>query len=229
MGYSQAGFTEIVGVDIVPQPNYPFEFHRVGALGVLEHFLAFRSDDTISNWPMGGDFDLIHASPPCQAYSRMRHLPWLSGKEYPELIEPTRLMLQQTGLPWVMENVEDAPLATASTLFDEHGTLLCGRMFDLALYRHRKFESSFPLPRPDHPRHEDTILGGRYLNKRYSQTGGTAGVISVVGHTAGIMKFAPTAMGIDWMKRDEITQAIPPAYTKFIGEQFLDQVRSSSP
>jgi DNA (cytosine-5)-methyltransferase 1 len=217
MGYHRAGFDEIVGVDIAPQPHYPFTFIQADALHPPVDL---------------ADFDLIHASPPCQAYSRMRHLPWLKDKDYPDLIPPTRALLSQVATSWVIENVEDAPLARRSSLFGDHGTLLCGQMFPQhqGLYRHRVFETSFPIARPDHPRHRQTIHGGRFLNKRYSQSGGVAGVIPIVtvaGHTTGMMRFAPQAMGIDWMTRDELTQSIPPAYTEYVGAQFLTGATTS--
>ena len=209
MGYHRAGF-DVVGVDIKPQPHYPFEFVQADAM----------------TYPLAG-FDAIHASPPCQFYSRMRHLPWLKGREYPDLIPPTRAMLEATDVPWVMENVEDAPIERASNLWGRHGVWLCGLMFGLPLYRHRAFETTFPVHGLPHPRHTQTILGGRYLNKRYSQSGGVAGVVpivSVAGHTTGMMQYAPAAMGIDWMQPDELTQAIPPAMTEFIGEQLLESL-----
>jgi len=205
VGYHRAGF-DVVGVDIKPQPHYPFEFIQGDALKPPVRF---------------EDCDAIHASPPCQAYSRMRHLPWLRGKDYPDLIPPTRRMLEPLPVPWVMENVEDAPLERASNLFGQHGTWLCGLMFGLPLYRHRVFESTVSLAHPPHPRHRQTILGGRYLNKRYSQSGGVAGVVPIVT----VAGQAPRAMGIDWMNRNELTQAIPPAYTQFIGEQLMEHLR----
>ena len=216
MGYHRAGF-DVVGVDIKPQPRYPFEFRQGDALQV-------PWDDLIQ-------FDAIHASPPCQAYSRMRHLPWLKDKVYPDMIPATRKMLETTDVPWIIENVEDAPLERASTLFGGHGVWLCGQMFGLPLYRHRAFETTFPVAPLAHPRHQQTILGGRLLNKRYSQTNGVTGVIpivSVAGNTAGMMRYAPAAMGIDWMRREELTQAVPPAYTEFIGEQLLSVLRGAA-
>jgi DNA (cytosine-5)-methyltransferase 1 len=225
MGYhrafERAGYdVETVGVDIEPQPRFPFTFVQGDALDP-----PVRLED----------FDFVHASPPCQGYSRMRHLPWLKDRVYPLLIDPTREMLKRTGVPWVIENVEDAPLEKASTLFGEHGVWLCGRMFDLPLYRHRIFESSFPIAQPHHPKHEEVIFGGRNLNSRYSQGGhgGVVGVLkqgveimSIAGHTSGVtVAKASKALGIDWMRRDELTQAIPPAMTDYIGSQLLDRLQ----
>lgn len=169
VGYHRAGFTEIVGVDIAPQPRFPFTFVQADAL----EFLAGVQP---------GEFDLIHCSPPCQGYSRMRHLPWLKGKEWPKLIEPTRELLCRIGTPWVIENVADAPL---------DGLILCGGMFpELKVYRHRRFESSHVILAPAHPRHRQ-VLGpqqeGRrsYLNdRRNPNADGWVSVIRGMGGTA---------------------------------------------
>jgi DNA (cytosine-5)-methyltransferase 1 len=107
-------------------------------------------------FPLDG-FDAIHASPPCQGYSRLRHLPWLKGRVWPLLIEPTRERLESTGRPFVIENVEDAPI---------RGPILCGQMFGLALYRHRRIETNWPLLHPAHPRHRTVIGHGRMVNDR---------------------------------------------------------------
>jgi DNA (cytosine-5)-methyltransferase 1 len=197
-------------VDIEPQPNYPFQFVQGDALQP-----PVRLED----------FDLVHASPPCQGYSRMRHLPWLKNNVYPLLIDPTREMLQASGVPWVIENVEDAPLLRAPGLFGIHGILLCGTMFDLPIYRHRPFETSVVLPQPAHKNHHAVISPGRMLGARarvpvargitaWQANGGVGGHMSNVDRVR-------TAMGISWMSSSEISQAIPPAYTRFIGEQFL--------
>lgn len=194
MGYHRAGF-EVVGVDMEPQPHYPFEFHLGEAM----------------TWPLDG-YDAIHASPPCQGYSRMRHLPWLRDKVYPLLIEPTRERLRPTGLPWIIENVEDAPLVRGTTMTGEFGVLLCGTMFGLPIYRHRPFESSRPLAQLAHGEHRHIIQAGRGVANR-----------------ARIPSWEPASrmtdvMGCEWMNQHECGQAIPPAYTEFIGRQLLDQI-----
>jgi DNA (cytosine-5)-methyltransferase 1 len=145
MGYDRAGF-EVIGVDIKPQPHYPFRFIQDDALDVLldEGFVQ--------------SFDAIHASPPCQGYSRMRHLPWLKGNSYPLLIEPVRTALETAGVPWVIENVEDAPMP--------YSTVLCGQTFGLPLYRHRRFGSSVLIMAPPHQRHDKTISPGRHIGDR---------------------------------------------------------------
>lgn len=213
MGYSRAGFDEIVGVDIKPQKNYPFEFVRVDALEYLaEH---------------GQEFDAIHASPPCQGYSIMRNLPWLRDKEYPLLIDPVRELLEATGRPWVIENVMGAHLPAG---------WLCGTMFGLSFYRHISFETNWFWMQPGHAKHEQIIKPGRNLGERahdivFSPAGlatkrslaswqGNAAQGVGIGHAAG-WRVAAEAMGIDWMKREELTQAIPPAYTEYIGRVWL--------
>ncbi len=116
VGYARAGF-DVVGVDARPMPRYPFEFHQADAM----------------TYPFDG-FDVIHASPPCQAYSVLRRAN--PGAVYPDLIGPTRARLEASGLPWVMENVPGAPLANA--------LVLCGSMFGLPIRRHRAFETNWP-------------------------------------------------------------------------------------
>lgn len=199
-GYQMAGF-HVTGVDIAPQPRYAGDvFHQADALEyVAEH---------------GHEFDVIHASPPCQGYSRMRHLPWLKDREYPLLIDATREALEATGAVWVIENVEDAPLRSGMTL--------CGLSFGLRMYRHRRFESNVLLLAPPHQKHTVVIESGRMLGSRYSRA--SAGVTGMLpdpcGHTAGAStKAAAIAMGVEWMSRGEMTQAIPPAYTCYIGTQ----------
>jgi DNA (cytosine-5)-methyltransferase 1 len=210
MGYHRAGFDEIVGVDIKPQPRYPFTFVQADA---LEYVAAH-----------GAEFDAIHASPPCQGYSALRCLPWLRDKEYPMLIEPCREALRVTGRPYVIENVERAPLL--------NGLTLCGRMFGLPVYRHRTFECSEILLSPGHIQHDEVIGAGRMLNDRRKGTlnsGSAKGawgkqkIVTVAGGQCRKSE-AERALGIDWMLKPELTQAIPPAYTEFIGRQLLGQL-----
>lgn len=188
MGYNRAGF-EVIGVDINPQPNYPFQFIQADWQEVIGMVHA----------------DVIHASPPCQSYSAMSQCrPGLSST-YPDLIDEVRSALQRTGIPWVIENVPGAPL--------NNPVVLCGRMFGLDLYRHRLFETSFPGLQPWHPPH----------NKPASRAGhwepGT--VMSVAGHFSPVAH-ARKIMDIDWMTRDEMREAIPPAYTAWIGFSYTN-------
>lgn len=195
-GYADAGF-EVVGVDIAPQPHYPFEFHQGDAIEfLLRH---------------GRDFDLIHASPPCQAYMPIRKLVesrW-GARDYPDLIAPTRQALHQVGRPYVIENVPGAPLFSP--------ILLCGEMFGLRVFRHRLFETSFFLLAPPHPRHPRGSTTNSYRGMSAFACGATH--INVAGNNFRIAD-ARAAMGIDWMTISEISQAIPPAYTEFIGRSY---------
>lgn len=195
MGYHRAGF-EVVGVDIRNQPRYPFEFYQADALEYLaEH---------------GREFDVIHASPPCQGYSRMRHLPWLANRVYPLLIPAVRTALQETGRIWVIENVSDAPL---------NGAELCGQALGLPIIRHRRFESSCVLLFPPCPGHGVLFHGSRTMGKR----GGNGGVMGVLEN-----QNPGEALGIDWMNQRELRQAIPPAYTAWIGAQLMAYLEAST-
>lgn len=189
-GYQLAGF-RVTGVDLEPQPRYAGD--------------VFIQADALT-YPLDG-FDVIHASPPCQGYSRMRHLPWLRDRSYPLLIDRMRERLDASGVPWIIENVEDAPLL--------NGVTLCGLMFGLKVYRHRGFESNLVLLAPPHQKHTEVIGAGRMLNDR--QRGNADGFVSLVGKDPR----GGAAMGIDWMTRDELAQAIPPAYTEHLGRQLL--------
>ncbi|TKK86453.1 DNA cytosine methyltransferase [Herbidospora galbida] len=198
MGYHLAGF-DVTGVDVKPQPNYPFAFRQGDAL----EYLAAH----------GHEYDVIHASPPCQFYTSLRHLH--PHDHHPDLIGPTRDLLIRSGRPWVMENVPDAPMPGA--------LVLCGSEFALTarcrdgktrwLKRHRLFETSEFL----------MGAGGCHCGRR--PIGGVYGTGGRGPMPNGSYKFhrseAADAMGIDWMTMRELTQAIPPAYTRFIGETLV--------
>ena len=198
MGYYRAGFDQIVGVDWRAQRNYPFEFHQADAL----EYLALLCASGARN---GDGFDAVHASPPCQAYSLMAYC---TGRTYRDWIPETRLALKQTGLPYVIENVCRAPL--------ENSIELCGTMFGLKVYRHRAFECNLLLLAPGHLPHRDHMIQqGRGCSPK--------GFITVTGHGgfAGYTAYARLAMGIDWMSQEELAQAVPPAYTEFVGRQLM--------
>jgi DNA (cytosine-5)-methyltransferase 1 len=200
MGYYRAGFN-VVGVDINPQPNYPFEFHRADAL----EFVRER----------GREFDVIHASPPCQHFSTVsgkakKH----HGARHPDLLAPTREALRAADRPYVIENVEAAPL--------EGPIVLCGSSFGLDLRRHRKFESNVTLTSSgcDHGWQTPRF---RSLDGRMVRAGKLASVVGVHGNInyAGEFPLRCRAMGIDWMSNAELVEAIPPAYTEYIGRQLM--------
>ena len=204
MGYHRAGFDEIVGVDIKPQPRYPFRFVQADALAFVKSF--------------GAGFDVIHGSPPCQAYC---YLAAINRKmsNYPRLIEPVRDALQAIGHPYVIENVEAAPL--------RRPLLLCGSTFGLRVRRHRKFEASIHLWAPS-PRH-DHCAQGRSVGVYGHQGSGSLRPHSVGGPfiRAKDATDAGDALGIGWMTWRELTQAIPPAYTEYIGRQLIAYLRAA--
>lgn len=208
VGYNRAGFTEIVGVDVNPMPRYPFAFVQGDAL----EYLAAH----------GRDFDAVHASPPCQAYSSLQFLNPGVAAMHPDLVGPTRQLLERTGRPWVIENVPRAPMPGA--------VLICGSSFGLLVRRHRLFESNVflfgttcnhKLQKGEYPRGcGPSLRHGRKM---------TSSVVSVWGGTGGgkgSKSLWQEAMGIDWMNRAELAQAIPPAYTEFVGRQLLAAVEA---
>ena len=190
MGYHRAGF-EVVGVDIKPQPHYPFEFHQADAL----------------TFPLNG-FDAIHASPPCQDHSLLHRNYGAAGHGTAWMLNETLAALHAQERPWVVENVVGAPLPSAIEL--------CGASFGLGasgldLNRHRRFQMSFyVLAPPCQHRPGKTI--GVYGN------GTNAWHRAKLGRNLTIAE-QREAMGIDWMSRAELSQAIPPAYTEWIGHR----------
>jgi DNA (cytosine-5)-methyltransferase 1 len=194
MGYHRAGF-EVVGVDIAAQPRYPFEFHQGDALDYLaEHW---------------HEFDAVHASPPCQAYSPLNALPSTkNADEHADLVDATRAALEAIGLPYIIENVMSAPLRK------DRSVVLCGGMFGLRTYRHRRFESPLLLMPPAHPKH---VI--RTATKRRRELWAQGWHVSITGDVGTYV--GPEAMGVDWMNGNELSEAIPPAYTEYLGEQLL--------
>ena len=193
MGYYRAGF-EVEGVDIKPQPHYPFKFYQADAL----------------TFPLEG-YDAYHSSPPCQGYSATANLPWLVKREYPLLILPTREMLKATNKPYVLENVKRARIGCKqlkTRQIAEHGMdagLLCGCMFDLPFYFERLFETNFLWWQPRHKLHE-TLTAGRMFGARLRLA----------------QEFKAKMLG--WMDKDEAKEAIPPAYTEYIGKYLMQAV-----
>lgn len=186
-GFSLAGF-DVTGADIKYQKNYPFPMAVVDVLNIPIEY-ARR-------------FDAISVGPPCQAYSQLRYL---TGRKYPRLIALTREWLEEVGKPYVMENVVGAWLE----LKRPQG--LCGLMFGLGTYRHRLFETNWPLKVPEHPDHALPVNRvGRVPTLGHS--------LSVVGNLSDTA-LAREVMQMPWASRRGLTQAIPPAYTKFIGDQ----------
>jgi DNA (cytosine-5)-methyltransferase 1 len=204
MGYSRAGF-EIIGVDIAPQPRFQFTFIQADALALDIGFLK--------------SFDAIHASPPCQSYSDLAKRNG-NADEWPRLVEPVREMLIKSGKPYVIENVEGAPLIDP--------IVLCGTMFNgLRVLRHRLFESNLALVAPPHGKHPICHTFDK-RKRQYGKTNEMVDFVSVNGGGNCSVKAASDAMGIDWMTKNELNEAIPPAYTEYIGRQLMQHILSAA-
>lgn len=213
VGYHRAGF-EVVGVDIKTQPNFPFEFIQADAL----------------TFPLDG-FDAYHASPPCQAFTDNNIT---RETNHPDLIEPTRTLLVATGQPFVIENVQGAPIIAS--------LLLCGTMFGLHVIRHRYFEMNIAPPMsPFSCNHWGTVINADFAPV-YGRGSKGRRYIEVDEHGVRVRKrigrgkpppnglsfkeWFRNAMGIDWMQNiKELTESIPPAYTEYIGKYLMDQIR----
>ena len=194
MGYHRAGF-DVVGVDINPQPRYPFEFVQMDALEAFDHF----------GW---NDFDAIHASPPCQHFSQMSKCRPGLAETYPDLVDPVRQLLIASGKPYVIENVTGSPL--------QNWAQVCGSGLGMTLQRHRWLESNVPLWGVP------CAHGQNAWNPDYGHaTGRKRRRVPVIGEWRIKKHLQDEAMGIDWMTLPELSEAIPPAYTEFIGNQLL--------
>lgn len=197
MGYHRAGF-DVVGVDVEPQPRYPFEFHQADAL----------------TFPLNG-FDVIHASPVCYLWSKMRDCRPGSRSDAPDLITPLRPRLEAAGVPYVIENVPGAPL--------RNWVQICGSGLGMRLQRHRWFESNLPLWGVP------CAHGQNPWNPAYGHsTGRRRRRVPVIGEWRVPQHLQHEAMGIDWMTLDELTEAIPPAYTEHIGSQVLQALEAAA-
>jgi DNA (cytosine-5)-methyltransferase 1 len=196
-GIRKAGFTEIIGVDNKPQPNYPFEFYEMDAIEFFQEMC-----DLV-------DFDFIWASPPCQAHS-WGGAQWRNkGYKYADLIEVTRHHLEISGLPYIIENVVGAPLISP--------VRLCGTMFPgkLKVFRHRLFESNIPLKVEMKCNHV-----GHKAKERRNDAGD---YFTVAGHNTGTTAEWSDAMGINWMTKTELAQAIPPLYSEYLVKQVINE------
>jgi DNA (cytosine-5)-methyltransferase 1 len=191
-GYERAGF-EVTGVDIRAQPHYPFLFIQRDARSILRRLDLDR-------------FAAIHASPPCQAYTKARKL---QGNEHEDLITETRELLIATGLPYVIENVKGAPLRDPF--------MLEGQMFEgLNVHRPRLFETNWWVEVP-------TLIPPPPRQTKMGRPPVPGEAMQIVGHFSDVPA-GRAAMGIDWMTQGELAQAIPPAYTEYIGRQLLDHI-----
>lgn len=215
-GYADAGF-EVVGVDINPQPRYPYEFYQADALEVLANYTSQLAVC---------DFDAIHASPPCQRYSRGTPAGKRDG--HPDLIAPVREMLEEIGLPYIIENVEGSPLIDPVLLcgstFELYGTDLDGAL--VWLKRHRLFEiGGFAVPEPgcSHPKGMRTAGahgGGGTVGRTYDRSGRPRGYVPMDSVLRDLFR-------IDWMTGKEMRQAIPPIFTDYVGTHLRRHLNST--
>ena len=222
MGYHRAGF-DVVGVDINLQPNYPFEFWQDDAIRLLTVM-----DES---WLYDGAFDAIHASPPCQAYSDLAYRNG-NADDHPRLIEPVRELLQAIGLPYVIENVEGAPLLDPVTVCGTERGLVCD---GYRLRRHRLFETNWPLVgrgcactwksagKPDPAWASllpvmDVSGGGPTHKPRTDGKGGRT--------YKGTADQVRRIMGMPWATKAECNEAVPPAYTELVGAQLLHHIQN---
>lgn len=197
-GYAEAGF-EVVGVDIEPQPRYPFAFIQMDAAAVDMRFIRM--------------FDAVHASPPCQRHTDLARQ---NKRDYPCFIEPTRQKLIASGLLYVMENVEGAPLIDP--------VMLCGTMFpETRVLRHRLFETNWTFVAPPHGKHPLVYT----MDKRkphYGKLNEWTSPVQVTGGGNCSIAAARDAMGMDWASKHGLNEAIPPAYTRFIGKKLIERL-----
>ena len=208
VGYYRAGF-DVVGVDMVRQPEYPFEFHLGNAL----------------TYPLDG-FDAVHASPPCKAFTPAGNGARQAETLFPvhdDLLTPMLDRLSGLTIPWVVENVPNAPMPSGSAIY-------CGSSFGLDVRRHRLFASNVPVVAPacDHGRWTPRFQS---LDWKARTAGKLASVVSVHGNLQGgadTLELRRQAMGIKWMSNDRLTQAIPPAYTEHIGGQLLHALKAAA-
>ncbi len=195
-GYMNSGF-HVTGVDINPQPDYCGDIFIQG--DAIEYIREY-----------GYQYDFIHVSWPCQAYSTLTK-GTNYGLKYPDLIQLGRQVMRESGRPWVIENVAGAPI--------RKDLMLCGEMFGLGVIRHRFFEiSGVEIPNPIHLRHRGRVAGMRhgvwYQGPYFAVYGEGGG--------KGTVPEWQTAMGIDWTdNRKSIAEAIPPAYTELIGRNII--------
>jgi DNA (cytosine-5)-methyltransferase 1 len=196
-GYALAGF-EVTGIDLKHGKRYPFTYQR-------------RDFNTVTVEELQ-EYDVIHASPPCQTFSITQHLRNAQGKSTDklDLLEPVRNLLIASGKPYVIENVKGAPLINP--------VQLCGSSFGLKARRHRLFESNMPLT--------GTTCNHKEQGRPVGIYGSMRDEIPQGGRTAKTMEEAHSAMGIDWMIWGELVEAIPPAYTEYLGKQLIKELSS---
>lgn len=219
-GYYRAGF-DVLGVDIKPQKRYPFAFSQDDAMSVLARLAkgkVWRAAD--GRRFRRRDFAVIHASPPCQRYSAASNIH--GGDHHPDLVVPVRELLIASDRTYVIENVPRSPLRMAVNI--------CGLALGLNVKRHRWFESNillFGTECGDHSKDYLIVFGGGARGRAH-QIGRTKKGGPIIHRPTISVERAREAMGIDWMTRDELSQAVPPKYTEFLGKQLLAALRSKT-
>ena len=199
MGYFCAGF-DVTGVDIVKKKNYPFEFIKADALTILQ-------DQEFLN-----QFDVIHASPPCQTFTIAGNLMRAQGKSTSklDLLDPVRQALIAWGGKYIIENVMGAPMS---------GVIVCGSSFDLKVRRHRQFESNLHL--------ESLPCDHKKQGRPVGVYGSMNDQIPKGGTTATNLKEGQDAMGIDWLGWGSLKESIPPIYTEYLGKQIIKELSTN--
>jgi len=194
MGYSYAGF-DVIGVDIKPQPKYPFPFIQADAMDILDDVLRDSYRQVAA----------IHASPPCQHYSGLSNCVPGTKAKYPDLVGPVRALLKASGLPWVIENVPFSPLIDP--------VILCGTSFGMKIRRHRLFESPVPIE-PLACAHNGYVMNPYAASgrQRMRDWGIPQGQLNATWRRE---------MGVGWMSGHEGSEAIPPAYTEYVGKHLM--------
>jgi len=202
-GYAAAGFDEIVGVDINPQPHYPYRFSHTDAVGYLAELIWSESIY---------DYDAIHLSPPCQAFTRASHLRTAQGgvSKYADLLTPVLELLRDVEVPWVVENVPGAPGMDGAVVE-------CGSAYGLGVRRHRLFLSNLPLVGSGCDHKSQGRPWGVYhvMNDQVPQGGRTALTLEHGLEVMGVTRTIP------W---NSLKEGFPPAYTEHIGRQLIEQM-----
>ncbi len=214
-GYSDAGF-DVVGVDVDDQPRYPHKFVRADAIAILSKLASGEPAWAGAPW-----FDAVHASPPCQDHSTTKDFGGLHGTGW--MLDATRFYLRRQSRPWVIENVKAAPLAKQADLFGANGLELCGCMFPSLrglLYEARLFETSLPVAQPAHVAH-------RWPQTKMGRPPKPGECMQITGHFSGVPE-GQRRMGMPWATQGELAQAIPPAYTEYVGHQLIEHLRAAA-
>jgi DNA (cytosine-5)-methyltransferase 1 len=202
MGLKNAGF-EVTGIDATSKPEYPFNFILKDATQIDIEFLK--------------QFDFIWASPPCQLFTIASNLREAQGNKTNKLnlVPQTRVLLESSGVPYVMENVPKAPM--------RKDLMLCGSMFDLKVRRHRIFEMNFKIPQPkcDHKKQGKPVGVYHVMGDTCKGINRKTGKLVVGGSTAKTLEEGQAAMGINWMKWNTLKEAIPPKYSEYIAFEWL--------